>query len=101
MRATALALAITWLLGGCAGAPASGVNERTGYNRRELQPDTPGLLTGPRGVWTIYGSGPAPKSSPDARRAECGASGGAAQDAPVPSCPAPAEPRRTVLLPPP
>jgi len=101
MRATALALAITLLLGGCAGAPASGVNERTGYNRRELQPDTPGLLTGPRGVWTIYSSGPAPKSSADARRAECSASGGAAHDAPDKSCPAPAKPRRTVLLPPP
>jgi hypothetical protein len=99
MRATALALASALLLGGCAGAPASGVNERTGYNRRELQPDTQGLLTGPRGVWTIYSSGPAPKSSPDARSTECSAAAGTAQDAPDASCPAPAKPHRTVLLP--
>ena len=99
MRAATLALAIALLLGGCAGAPAAGVNERTGYNRRELQPDTQGLLTGPRGVWTIYSSGPAPKSQPEARQEECSASGGAAQDASDTSCPAPAKPHRTVLLP--
>jgi hypothetical protein len=100
MRGAALAIAIALLLAGCAaGAPASGVNEKQGYNRRELQPDTPGLLTGPRGVWTIYSSGPAPKSQPEARQEECSASGGAAQDASDTSCPAPAKPHRTVLLP--
>jgi len=96
MRTTALALAIALLLGGCAGAPESGVNERTGYNRRELQPDTQGLLTGPRGVWTIYSSGPAPKGKPDARSTECSAPGGTAPDAPDANCP---KPHRTVLLP--
>jgi len=96
MRAAALTLAIALLLIGCASAPESGVNERTGYNRRELQPDTQGLLTGPRGVWTIYSSGPAPKSKPDAPSTDCGAAGGAAQSAPDASCP---KPHRTVLLP--
>ena len=100
MRGAALAIAIALLLAGCAaGAPASGVNDKQGYNHRELQPDTPGLLTGPRGVWTVYSSGAEAKSAASAREEACTASKDGPRTAPDGSCPAPAKPPRTVLLP--
>jgi len=100
MRPAVLTVATAVLLGGCAtGAPESGVNHVTGYNRRELEPNTPGLMTGPSGVWTVYQSDGA-KSASDARSATCPApeTGPPPPPAPDGSCPAPAKPR-TVLLP--
>jgi hypothetical protein len=105
MRRASLAVALALLLGGCAGARAP-VTDRApsaGYNYRELQPGRPGVLTGADGVWTVYRSGDRVPPDTNTRRKECDpASDAGARVAPEPggeACPAPAEPRRTVLLP--
>jgi len=100
MRSAALAISIALLLGGCAaGAPATQESQKSGYNRRELRPDTPGVLTGPDGVWTIYSSSHPAKSATDARPTQCAPVANQLPPAtPDGACPAPAKPR-TVLLP--
>jgi hypothetical protein len=100
MRVAGPSLAIALLLVGCApGAQTPERLDKSGYNRRELRPDTPGLLTGPDGVWTIYSRGGGAKSTAVAPREECTASDARASVAPDGTCPAPAKPARTVLLP--
>ena len=101
MRSAAPLVAIALLVGGCASsAPTAERGDKSGYNRRELRPDTPGLLTGPSGVWTIYSSrAPRAARAADPGRDGCAASDRAAEAAPGAGCPAPEKPPRTVLLP--
>jgi hypothetical protein len=58
MRGVALALLPVLLLAAaCTSRPAR--HDRSGeisYNRRELPPASPGLLTGPDGSWTVSGA---------------------------------------------
>jgi hypothetical protein len=64
----ALALTAAFALGGCMSRPGS--HDRSGevsYNRRDLPPNEPGLVTGPDGVWTVYRND-APEEPPPPRK---------------------------------
>ena len=54
MRALTFALAFALGLAGCAASTPEPIERPASYNRRELPPDEPGLLTGPDGTWTVY-----------------------------------------------
>lgn len=54
MRTLRLALALALALAGCAASTPEPIERPASYNRRELPPDEPGLLTGPDGTWTVY-----------------------------------------------
>ena len=60
MRALTLALGIALALAGCAGSAPEPAKRPVSYNRRDLPPDQPGLLTGPDGTWTLYSHDPHP-----------------------------------------
>ena len=102
MRA-AIAIVLGLALAGCASRAPAPPCEQVSYNRREIPPG-PGLLTGPRGTWTVYrhgsedATGAAASSTAD-QPGTCHPSAyGRASDREAEGAAAPPPRKRTVLL---
>jgi hypothetical protein len=100
MRGALLAVGIAVSLAGCAAqAPRNERGEKVSYNYREVLPGSPGVFTGPDGVWEVYRRGGAAKGAPADAHGACDPATGSNGACPAPE-PAPAPKRPpTVLLP--